>query len=78
MIREQDKFTTSKITKIHFELVKSMDVFKSNGSPENFINNCFKAFLGSKHRIQENVITVPKKPWFLASPSLPWTIIIAN
>ena len=47
-----------------------MDVFKSNGYPENFINNCFKAFLDSKHRMQEKVITVPKKPLFLVLPYL--------
>ena len=52
-------------TKFHLELVKLMDVFKINGYPENFINNCFKAFLDNKHRIQEKVTTVPKKPLFL-------------
>ena len=40
-------------TKLHLELVKLMDVLKSNGYPENFINNCFKTFLDNKHRIQE-------------------------
>ena len=60
----------------HLELVKLMDVFKSNGYPENFINNCFKTFLDNKHRVQEKVITVPKKPLFLSF--LAWTIIIAN
>ena len=53
-------------TKFHFELVKLRDVFKSNGYPEKFINNSFKVFLDNKHRIQENVRTVPKKSWFLA------------
>ena len=42
-----------------------MDVFKSNRYPENFINNCFKMFLENKHRIQEKVMAVPKKPLFL-------------
>ena len=32
-------------TKFHLELVKLTDVFKNNGYPENFINNCFKVFL---------------------------------
>ena len=31
----------------------------------------------NKYRIQEKVITVPKKK-FVVSPSLSWTIIIAN
>ena len=57
-------------TKFHLELVKLMDVFKSNGYPENFINNCFKAFLDNKHSILEKVITVPKKPLFLVLPYL--------
>ena len=52
-------------TKFHFELVKLMNVFKSNGYPETFINNLFKTFLDNKHRIKENMITVPKKPLFL-------------
>ena len=51
-------------TKFHLELVKLMDVFKSNGCPENFINNCFNTFLDNKHKIQEELITVPKKPLF--------------
>ena len=42
----------------------SMDVFNSNGYPENFIKDCFKAFLDNKQRIQEKVKTVPKKPLF--------------
>ena len=57
-------------TKFHLELVKLMDVFKSNGYPENFINNCFKTFLDNKHKIQEKVITVTKKPLFLVLPDL--------
>ena len=52
-------------TKFHLELVKLTDVFKNNGYPENFINNCFKVFLDNKYRIQEKVITVPKKTLFL-------------
>ena len=47
--------------KFHLELVKLIDVFKCNGYPENFINNCFKVFLDNRYRIQEKVITVPKK-----------------
>ena len=35
-----------------------MDVFKSNGYPETFINNCFKTFLDNRDRIQEKVVTV--------------------
>ena len=31
-------------TKFHVELVKLIDVFKSNGYPKNFINNCLKCF----------------------------------
>ena len=52
-------------TKFHLELVKLIDVFKNNGYPENFINNCFKVFLDNKYRIQEKVITMPKKTLFL-------------
>ena len=33
------------------ELVKLMDVLKSNGCPENFINNGLKMFLENKDRI---------------------------
>ena len=48
-------------TKFHLEFVKLMDVFKSNGYLDNFITNCFKMFLDNKHRIQNKVITLPKK-----------------
>ena len=54
-------------TKFHLELVKLIDVFKSNSCPENFINNYFKVFLINKYRI---VITVPKKTLFLVLPYL--------
>ena len=40
-------------TKFHLELVKSIDVFKSNSYPENFINNYFKVLLVNKYRILE-------------------------
>ena len=59
-------------TKFYLEL----DVFKSKGYSDNFINNFFKTFQDNKHRIQGKLITVPKKT--RKSPSLPWTIIIAN
>ena len=51
--------------KFHLELVKLTDVFKNNGYPENFINNCLKMFLDNKYRIQEKVITVHNKTLFL-------------
>ena len=35
-------------TKFHLEVVKLTYVFKNNGYPENFINNCFKVFLDNK------------------------------
>ena len=57
-------------TKFHLELVKLIDVFKSNSYPENFINNCFKVFLVNEYRIHEKVITVPKKHLFLVLPHL--------
>ena len=57
-------------TKFHLELGKLIDAFKSNGYPENFINNCFKVFLNNKYRVQEKVITVPKKTLFLILPYL--------
>ena len=57
-------------TKFHLELVKLIDVFKNNGYLENFINNCFKVFLDNKYRVQEKVITVPKKTLVLVLPYL--------
>ena len=39
-----------------------MDASKDSVYPENFINNSFKTFLGNKHRIQEKLLTVSKKP----------------
>ena len=57
-------------TKLHLELFKLTDVFKNNGYPENFINNCFKVFLDNKYRIQEEAITVPNKTLFLVLPYL--------
>ena len=57
-------------TKFHLELVKLIYIFKNNGYPENFINNCFKVFLGNKYRVREKVITVPKKTLFLVLPYL--------
>ena len=57
-------------TKFHLELVKLIDIFKNNGYPENFINNCFKVFLNNKYRERETVITVPKKTLFLVLPYL--------
>ena len=56
--------------KFHLELVKLIDIFKSNGYPENFINNCFKGFLDNKYRIQEKVKTAPTKNEFLVLPYL--------
>ena len=56
--------------KFQLELVKSIDIFKNNSYPENFINNCFKVFLDNKYRIQKKVITVPKKTLVLALPYL--------
>ena len=57
-------------TKFHLELVQLMDVFKSTSYTENIINNCFKVFLNNKHRIEEKVITVLKKPMFFVLPYL--------
>ena len=37
----------------NLELIKSRDVFKNNGYPENFINNCVKVFLANKYRVRE-------------------------
>ena len=51
-------------------MVKLTDVFKNDGYPENFINNCFKEFLDNKYRIQEKVITTPKKTLVLVLPYL--------
>ena len=38
-------------TNFHLELVKSLDVFKNNGYPENFINDRFEVFLDNKYRV---------------------------
>ena len=57
-------------TKLQLELVQLIDVFKSNGYPDNFINNCFQVFLDKKYRVREKVITVPKKNLFLVLPYL--------
>ena len=57
-------------TKFCLELVKLMDVFESNGYPENFINNFFKTYLNNKHRKQREVITAHKKPLFFVLPCL--------
>ena len=57
-------------TKFHLELIKLIDVFKSNGYPDNFINNCFKVFVDNKYTIQTKVITVPKKTLVLVLPYL--------
>ena len=54
---------------IHY-YIELIHVFKSNGYPENFTNNCFEVFLDNKYRIQEQVITVPKKTLFLVLPYL--------
>ena len=59
----------SNMTQFHSELVELIEVFKSNGYPENFIDNCFKTILHNKHRIKEKVITMPKKPLSLVLPS---------
>ena len=57
-------------TKFHLELVKLIDDFNNNGYPENFIDKCFKVFLDNKYRIQEKVITMPRKTLFLVLPYL--------
>ena len=66
-------------TTFHLELVKLIDVFKNNGEIAldafksnfvNFSNNCFKVFLDNKYRLQENVITVPKRALVLVLPYL--------
>ena len=50
-------------TKFHLKLVWLMNIFKKNGYPDNLTNNCFKRFLDNKHRIEEKIITVPKRPF---------------
>ena len=46
-----------------------MDV-KSNGYPENFINNFIEVFLNKKCRIEEKELTVHRKTLFLVFPYL--------
>ena len=57
-------------TKFQLESFKLIDVFKNNGYPEDFINNCFKVFLNNKYGERETVITVPKNTLFLVFPYL--------
>ena len=51
-------------------MIKLIDVFKSNGYPDNVINNCFKVFVDNKYTLQKKVITVPKKTLVLVLPYL--------
>ena len=62
--------TRSDWTKFQLELFKLMDVFKSNGYPENLIDNCFKMLLDNKHTIHKKMITVPKKPLIIVLHNL--------
>ena len=55
-------------TKFQLKLVWLTDIFKKNDSLGSLINNCFNRFPESKHRIQEKIITVPKKLLFLVIP----------
>ena len=55
-------------TQFDSKLVKLVNVFKNSGYPESFINNCFKMVLDHRHRIQEKMVTVPKKTLFLVLP----------
>ena len=57
-------------TNFCLELVKLIDVFTSNGYPENFTNNYCKVFLDNKYAIQEKGITVLKKTLVLVLPYL--------
>ena len=57
-------------TMFHLKLVKLIDIFKNNGYPQNFINNCFEVFLDNKYSVREKVIMVPKKTLFLVLPYL--------
>ena len=43
-----------------------MDIVKSNGYCENFVNNYFKGFLDIKNTIQEKLITLSRQTLFLA------------
>ena len=65
-------------TKFHFELVKLMDVFTSNGYHENFIINSFKAFLHNKHRAQERVMTALKNLFLILPYLTPLSFQIRN
>ena len=56
-------------TKINLELVRLINVFKNNGFLENFINNCFKTFLNNKRKLQEKLLSAPKKPILLQATS---------
>ena len=57
-------------TKFHLELDQLTIIFKENGYPEKFINNCFIAFLYNKHIIQKKAKAVPKKPFLTVLPYL--------
>ena len=53
------------------------EIFQKNGYPENFIDRCFKLFLGRIHILKEKVPTVEKKPLQLVLPYL-GTISLCN
>ena len=63
--QDKDNFRTcSDLNQFRLEFVNLTDVCRSNGYPENFINNCFKKFLDNKCTVQEKMITMPNKPLF--------------
>ena len=45
-------------TKLHNELVCLKEIFLKNGYPEDFINKCFKKFMGNIHVVKETILTV--------------------
>ena len=55
-------------TRFHFKFVWLTDIVKKNSYPDKLINNYIKRFLDNKHRIEENLVTVPKKPFFPPYP----------
>ena len=60
----------SSSTKLHNELVCLKEIFFKSGYPEDFINKCFRKFMGDIHLVKETNLIVEKKPLVLVLPYL--------
>ena len=46
---------------LHFEILKLKQIFRSNRSPQNFVDHCIKMYLDIVFNKHPNVCVVPKK-----------------